>query len=160
MNKLSQEFVIMHVEPQLVLGMRKTGPYKTIGIMIPELCQFAAQNGIQMIGPPMYICHETSVEEATKADKENKADVEVAIPILERGKETEEMTCYELPSAKMVKALHKGPYREEGTTYEKLFAWLKANNKTIVGPIREIYLNDPHEVSEDNLLIEIYTPID
>jgi len=151
---------MMNVESQLVLGIRKTGPYKTIGIMIPELCQFAAQNGIQMIGPPMYICHETSVEEATKADKENKADVEVAIPILERGKETEEMTCYELPAAKMVKTLHNGPYREEGTTYEKLFAWLKANNKTIVGPIREIYLNDPHEVSEDNLLIEIYTPID
>jgi effector-binding domain-containing protein len=143
-----------------VLGKRKTGPYKLIGELIPEICEHAAQNGIQMIGPPMYICHETSVEDATKADKEGNADVEVAVPILEGGKETDEIICYELPAAKMVKTLHKGPYREEGATYEKLFAWLEKNNKTIIAPIREIYLNDPHEVSEEELLIEIYAPID
>jgi effector-binding domain-containing protein len=121
---------------------------------------FAAQNGIQMIGPPMYICHEPSAEEAVKADKEGTADVEVAVPILKRGKETDEITCYELPSAKMVKTLHKGPYQEETATYEKLFAWLEQNNKTITGPMREIYLNDPHEVPEEELLIEIYAPIE
>ncbi len=128
--------------------------------MIPEICQFAAQNGIQMIGPPMYICHKTNVEEATKADKEGNADVEVAVPILKRGTETDEITCYELPAVKMVKTVHKGPYREEGATYEKLFAWLEKNNKTVTGPMREIYLNDPHAVSEEGLLIEIYAPID
>lgn len=157
---MSEEYSIIDVEPKLVLGMRQTGSYRLIGVIIPELCEYAAENGIQMIGPPMYICHEPSAEEATKADKENNADIEVVIPILKRGKETEAITCYELPAAKMVKTLHKGPYREEGATYEKLFAWLETNNKTIVAPIREVYLNDPHEVSEDELLIEIYAPID
>lgn len=157
---MSQEISIVNVEPLLVVGTRKQGPYKTIGELIPQVCQYAAQNNIQMIGPPMYICHETSVEDATKADKEGNANVEVAVPILERGKETKEITCYELPAAKMAKIVHRGPYREEGATYEKLFAWLKKNNKVIIGPIREIYLNDPHAVSEDALLIEIYAPID
>ena len=131
-----------------------------MAVMIPEICQFAAQNGIQMIGPPMSICHETSPEEAMKADKENNADVEVIVPIAQRGKETEEITCYELPAAKMVKILHKGPYQEETATYWKLFAWLEKNKNTIVGPIREIYLNDPHEVPEEELLIEIYALIE
>ena len=58
------------------------------------------------------------------------------------------------------KILHKGPYQEETATYLKLFAWLEKNKKTIVGPIREIYLNDPHEVPEEELLIEIYAPIE
>jgi effector-binding domain-containing protein len=49
---MSTEISIVNVKPQLVLGMRKTGPYKSIGVMIPQICQFAAQNGIQMIGPP------------------------------------------------------------------------------------------------------------
>ena len=157
---MNNEISIINVTPQLVLGMRKRGPYKNIGIMIPQLCQFAAQNGVQMIGPPLFICHEMSPEEAVKADKENNADVEVAIPIAQRGKETEEITCYELPEAKMAKIVHKGPYHEETATYEKLFAWLETNDKTVVGPFREIYLNDPHEVSEEELLIEIYAPID
>jgi len=153
------EVSIVNVKPQLVLGMRKRGTYPSIGVMIPQICQFAAQNGIQMIGPPMFICHEMSPEEAKKADKENNADVEVAVPIAQRGKETEEIKCYELPGAKMAKIVHKGPYKEETATYEKLFAWLEKNNKTVVAPFREIYLNDPHEVPEEELLIEIYAPI-
>lgn len=148
------------MEPQLVIGMRKTGPYRNIAVMIPQICQYAAQNGIQMIGPPMYVCHETSAEQAIKADKEGNADVEVAVPIAKRGKETDEIKCYELPAAKMAKILHKGPYQQETATYEKLFAWLAENNKTITGPMREIYLNDPHEVPQEELLIEIYAPIE
>jgi AraC family transcriptional regulator len=157
---LSEEITIVEMKPQLVLGMRKRGPYRNIAVMIPEICQFATQNGIQMIGQPMYICHETSPEEAMKADKENNADVEVAVPIAQRGKESEEITCYELPAAKMAKIVHKGPYQAETATYLKLFAWLEKNKKTVVGPMREIYLNDPHEVPEEELLIEIFAPIE
>jgi AraC family transcriptional regulator len=156
---MTEEFSIINVEPKLVIGTRKKGPYKNIGIMIPQLCQYAVQNNIQLIGPPMYICHETSAEEAMKADKEGTADVEVVVPIQKRGKETNEITCYELPAAKMVKTIHKGPYQEETATYAKLFAWLEKNNMSIIGPMREIYLNDPHEVSEEDLLIEIQVPI-
>jgi len=76
---MDNEFSIVNMEPQLVLGTRKTLPYKIIGELIPEMCQFAAQNGIQIIGPPMYICHETNVEDATKADNERNADVSVAV---------------------------------------------------------------------------------
>jgi len=156
---MSEEISIVNVKPQLVLGMRKKGPYQNIAVMIPQICQFAAQNGIQMIGPPLFICHETSPETAIKADKEGNADVEVAVPIAMRGEETEDIKCYKLPGAKMAKIIHKGPYREETATYQKLFAWLKENGKTVVGPMREVYLNDPHEVSEEELLIEIYAPI-
>jgi len=158
-KNLKEEFSIVNVGPQLVLGIRKRGPYRSIAMLIPELCQFAALNGIQMIGPPMFICHETCAEDALKADKEGNAEVEVAVPILKRGKETDEITCYELPKAKMVKTFHTGPYHDEGATYEKLFAWLAKNNKTVTGPTREICLNDPHEVPQEELLIEIYAPI-
>ena len=77
---MDDEFSIVNMEPQIVLGTRKTGPYKNIGELIPEMCQFVAQNGIQIIGPPMYICHETSEEDATKANNERNADVDVAVP--------------------------------------------------------------------------------
>jgi AraC family transcriptional regulator len=157
---LAEEISIVNVKPQLVLGMRKRGPYQIIGIMILEICEFATENGIQMIGPPMYICRETSAEEAVRADRECNADVEVLVPILKRGKETEEISCYELPGAKMAKIMHKGPYQEETATYEKLFAWLEKNNKAVMGPMREIYLNDPLEVAQEELLVEIYAPID
>ncbi|GAH06344.1 unnamed protein product, partial [marine sediment metagenome] len=34
------------------------------------------------------------------------------------------------------------------------------NNKRIIGPIREVYLNDPREVGPEETITEIYVPID
>ncbi len=59
----------------------------------------------------------------------------------------------------MAKIIHKGPYEKCGPTYDKLFACLQQNGKTINGPIREVYLNDPHEVPPEEILTEIYAPI-
>ena len=154
-----EEIRVVEVKPQLVLGMRKKGPYGTIAIMIQQLCEFAFTREVQMMGPPIFICHEMTAEEAMEADAAGTADVEVAIPIAEKMEGTNEIKCYELPGGKMAKTSHKGPYEECGPTYEKLFAWLAKNGKKIVGPTRELYLNDPHEVPPEEILTEIYAPI-
>jgi effector-binding domain-containing protein len=59
----------------------------------------------------------------------------------------------------MAKTVHKGPYQECSSTYERLFSWLDENNQKIVGPIREAYLNDPREVAPEEILTMIYVPI-
>ena len=151
---------IVEVKPQLVLGIRKRGPYGTIATMIQQLCEFALAQGIQMIGPPVFICHEMTSEQAMEADEAGTADVEVAIPIAERVEGTAEINCYELPGGKMAKTSHKGPYEECGPTYEKLFAWLAMNGKKLIGPTRELYLNDPHEVPPEEILTEIFAPVE
>ena len=155
-----EEITVVEVKPQLVLGMRKRGKYETIATMIPQVCQFAVAKGIQIQGPPMFVCHEMTPEEAMKADEEGNADVEVAVPISEEIEGTDEIGSYELPGGKMATLIHKGPYQDCGPTYEKLFAWLEANGKRIVGPTREVYLNDPHEVPPDEILTAIYAPIE
>ncbi len=58
----------------------------------------------------------------------------------------------------MAKILHKGPHEECILTSEKLFSWIAENGKRIVGPIREIYLNDPREVPPEEITTEIYVP--
>jgi AraC family transcriptional regulator len=157
---MDKEISVINVEPQLVLGMRKRGPYQSILVMSSQLCKFAEQNGIQTVGHPMFICHETTKEEAMKAHKENNADVEVVVPIAMRGRETDEITCYELPAAKMAKICHEGPYEDETTTHKRLVDWLEQNKKTVTGPMREICLIDPHKRGKKEMRIEIYAPID
>lgn len=43
-----EEITVVEVKPQLVLGMRKHGKYEEIATMIPKVCQFAAEKGIEM----------------------------------------------------------------------------------------------------------------
>ena len=59
----------------MVLGMCKCGKYEEIGTMIPKVCQFAVEKGIQIQGPPIFVCHEGRAEEAHKANEEGNADI-------------------------------------------------------------------------------------
>lgn len=156
------EVTIVELSPQLVLGMRKTGSYREIPIMFSRICEFAFSKNIQITAYPAFLCHEITVEEVQKADEEGSADIEVIFPISEffETAEDEEIQVYELPGGKMAKIVHKGPYEQCTPTYERLFSWIKENGKRIVGPIREVYLNDPREVQPEEILTEIYAPLD
>jgi effector-binding domain-containing protein len=154
------EITIVDVEPQLVAGITKTGSYKLIAELLPKIYEYAGSKGAKFIGHPVFLCHETSAEKAMEADKNGTANVEVAAPIAEKIPETDEITCYTLPGGKMAKTIHIGPYEECGPTYEKLYAWLEENGKKIVGPTREMYLNDPREVPKEEIKTEIYVPIE
>lgn len=151
---------VVYVKPQLVLSMRKIGGYEEIAPMIQKLCEFAAGKNIEMIGPPLFICHEMTEKEATEAYEQKNADVEVAIPISKYIEGTDEAKCYELPGGKMANIVHKGPYEDCTPTYEKLYAWLEENNKKLIGPTREVYLNDPRKVPPEEILTDIYAPIE
>jgi len=154
------EITVVEAKPQLVLGMRKRRAYQEIPIMIMKVYEFAMSKNIEISSGPVFICHECTAEGAQKANQEKNADIEIVWPISKKAEGSEDIKCYELPGGKMAKIVHKGPYEEAGTTYEKLLAWLKENNKTLAGPIREAYLNDPREVPQSEILTEIYAPIE
>lgn len=155
-----EEISVIKEEPKLVVGMRRVGHYKDISVMLPQLFGYAFGQNARIAGPPMFLWHEKSVEDALRADQEGNADIEICIPIAERIPETDEIKCYELPGGEMAKIIHKGPYEDCGPVYERLFAWIEKNGKMLSGPIREAYLNDPREVGPEEILTVIYAPID
>jgi effector-binding domain-containing protein len=154
------EITIVDIPEQKVLGIRKRGKYEMIAELMPQLFQYAVSKGAQIQGPPIFVCHETGKDDVMKANQEGNADVEVAVPVGSEIEETDEIKCYSLPGAKMAKIIHKGPYEACEPTYNKLFAWVKENGMKIVGPTREVYLNDPREVPKEEILTEIYAPIE
>jgi len=152
------EVSVTELEPQLVVGMRKRGTYAEIGQMIATVCQFAAGSGAQIMGRPTFICHETP-KEAMKANEQSNADVEVVIPVAQKVTGTDRVTCYELPGGQMARIVHKGPYEQCAPAYKTLFAWIAEHHKKVVGPTREVYLNDPRKVPPEDILTEIFAPI-
>ena len=152
------EVRVTEVEPEVVVGMWKRGTYAEISPMIADVCEYAEKSGAGIKGRPMFVCHETP-RQAMKANEEASADVEVVIPVSNVVDGQGEITCYELPGGQMAKIVHKGPYEKSAPTYKKLFEWIAANNKKVAGPTREVYMNDPREVSPEEILTEIYAPI-
>lgn len=152
------EVTIEEVKEQLVVGMRKRGTYAEIGPMIVKVYQYAVAYNAQVQGRPTFVCHETP-KQAMKANEESSADVEVAVPVAQKIEGTDEIACYTLPGGQMARIVHKGPYETCATTYKQLFAWIAEHRKKIVGPTREVYLNDPRKIPPEEILTEIYAPI-
>ncbi|GAB6265303.1 MAG: GyrI-like domain-containing protein [Methanothrix sp.] len=153
------EITVIDEKPQLVAGMRRKGYYREIAEMLASLFEYAMSCKAIIVGHPLFLYHEKSVEEAKRADEAGNADIEVCVPILKNIPENDRIRCYELAGGKMAKAVHKGPYQECESTYMELFDWLQKNNHKIVGPIREGYVNDPREVEPDEILTIIYVPV-
>lgn len=151
---------LVDVEPGLVIGMRKKGSYAQIANMIPTVYEFAMERGAQIAGPPIYVCHETDAEEAKRADASGEADIEVVIPVLKEVDDGDEVKCYRLDGGRMAKIVHRGAYHDVEQAYAKLFAWLAEQGRRIAGNIREVYMNDPRQVPPEELVTEIFAPID
>jgi hypothetical protein len=62
-----------------VLGMRRRGTYREIPVMLPRIFEFALRKNIQIAGYPIFLCHEITFEDVKQADKEEYADIEVAV---------------------------------------------------------------------------------
>jgi effector-binding domain-containing protein len=154
-----EEVTVIDVGPLNVVGARRRGAYHDVSKVLPELFKYVFSNGLQMTGPPVYLCHELSMEEVERAMKEGNADLEVVIPVAGKVVEKGDIKAYKIPGGKMAKVVHRGPYEKVGETYGRLFEWMGRNGKAPRGPFREIYLNDPTKVPPEEILTEINVPI-
>jgi len=150
---------LVEVPPQLVMGKQKRGRYAQIAELIGEIAHYAMENGVELVGPPIAIIHEGSEEEARKAEREGNAVIDIAFPVAGACANTELIRCYELPGGEMARIVHRGPYQDMGPTYVELFKWIQKNGRHIIGPIREVYVNDPGTVPTEEIVTEVYAPV-
>ncbi len=151
--------VVKNVPSMRVLSKREKGSYgTTIGKLIGELmvCLNSPENReafVKMVGPIMAIYHDEEY-------KENDADLEVAIPIVGRVTVTDPgMEIRNLPSARVVSLVHKGPYETIHCAYARLAEYAAANNLSYAGPMMDIYLSDPNNVPRDEIMTEVQAPL-
>jgi AraC family transcriptional regulator len=154
-----EDISIVEVAARQVVGIKKTGTYKLIPELLMKVYEYAVKKKMVITGPPVFICHEISPEAVIEANEKGTAAVEVAWPVSGTVKGTKEMKVYELSGGTMVHTIHYGSYESCESTYLKLFAWIKEKKLRISGPIREVYPNDPREVSPDKIITEIFVPV-
>lgn len=142
------------VPPQLSLTRRVTVTMKTIGVGLNEgfrtLTQHAAATGAETVGPPMVFSPDFGKEEF---------DLIICMPVAVGAVTGEGVGLEEVPGAHVVSTTHKGSYSEVPEAYTALFAWLEENGRKAAGPAREVYLNDPQDVPESELLVEVSIPL-
>ena len=153
------EPVIKNNSKMRVISKREQGPYnKTINKLIGEIMGqiFKPDNQrerVTITGPPIYICHD-------KGYNDVDANIEIAIPITGRINVDNDFEVKYLKGCKVVSTIHTGSYSNIGEAYTRIFEYARKNGLKIAGLTREIYLTNPKEKQEHELLTEVQLPIE
>jgi effector-binding domain-containing protein len=64
-----------------------------------------------------------------------------------------------LPGRRVAFLVHKGSYETIGSAYAKLYEYVVREGYGLLGPMMDLYLNDPNTVAPGEVLTEIQAPI-
>jgi len=152
------EVKIETIEPIRVAFMRHTGPYNQCGPTWDRLCAFLGPEG--MLGPGSRLFGLSYDDpDVTPPDKiRYDACIEVDENFLAEG----DVGVQTVAGGRFAVTTHFGPYDRLNETYAKIMGeWLPRSGETLrAAPSIEFYLNDPESTEPEDLVTDIYTPLE
>ncbi len=125
-----------------------------IGSGFTTLVQAVGAASTYIAGAPLVVYHDV-IDEQTDGDIEICVPVPPGVDAPNNGVEWKE-----LPEGSVASTMHHGPYNEIAPAYHTVTGWIQDHGHQITGAPREIYLNDPQTVAEEELLTEVQFPIE
>jgi DNA-binding transcriptional MerR regulator/effector-binding domain-containing protein len=139
------------VEPLTVASIRMRGKYSDCG---PAFGRIGKQFGRFIRGKPLTLQYDAEY-------REDGADFEACLPVI-GGQPLDGIAVRDLPAARCVTLLHKGPYEELGRSYAKVLEHVRSKGYAVVMPTREVYHKGPgvfFRGNPRNYLTEIQVPV-
>ena len=151
---MSYEILITEEEPQTVATVRIHTTHQRITDDIATGFATLMQGlvGASVAGQPRIVYHHV-------IDEETDGDIEICVPVEGTFAGNAAVGKRELAGGTMATTVHEGPYDQITPAYHMLARWISENGYEIVGPPREVYVNDPRTVAADGLLTRIEFPI-
>ncbi|HEX3212978.1 MAG TPA: GyrI-like domain-containing protein [Actinomycetota bacterium] len=152
------EVTVKELPAQPVAATRTTSNLREISSAISDgvhaiLAELGAR-GIEPAGPLQVVYHASEV-----LDSETSAPIEICFPVAAPFPGTGEVYGTELAGGPAAVTLHRGPYAEIGPAYHTVSGWVQDHGHELAGGPREVYLNDPSQVTEADLQTEVQWPI-
>lgn len=123
----------------------------TIGKAYQEIGEFMGKNKIEMAGPPIAI---------TRFFDFKRYSFDAAMPIVQQNVKTDGRiklgTTY---AGKAVKGIYVGSYDQASSAYYAIEKFIKDHDLLINGNSWEVYMNDPANTKQEDLVTHIYYPV-
>ncbi len=152
---MAYEVTLKEVPDMLVASVRRRASMATVGKETPEAFHELAEAVIPVgFGDGM-----PGIIYFGKVGPETEWEMEIFMPVARPFEPPEGMQVRTLAGTTCASTVHRGPYRELEPAHDAIVAWIRANDRQVAGPPRELYLNDPNEVGEDQTLTEVLFPV-
>ena len=147
------DFILITTNETQTLSIRTrttiAGLPPLIGASYGKLAGYLAENQAIVADIPFVAYHNMDMQ---------NLDVEIGFPVTTALPGRGEIQPSTIPAGPQVFCLYQGSYREIGTTYEEMAAWIKQNGWEPVGTAFECYFNGP-EWPEDQRLTKVMMPL-
>ena len=154
---MSSEITVKSAPAVVVAAHRTTTTFSQIFNEIPAgfgaVMGALGVAGIDPVGVPFTLYYQAP-------DGDTVGDIAMCVPIASNNSSAPGLKTIEIAAHTTASVLHSGSYDDMGESYANISTWIHERGHRIVGPAREVYLNSPAEVAEDELLTEIHFPID
>ena len=125
-----------------------------IGRILSDVIEWVMKGGLQMAGPPFAVYY-SSQEDMARGEMQ----FDVGIPFIGEAQNEGKIQIKTFPAHEVLSAIHKGPYSEIASVYAALMEYAAQNDYEVTGAPMELYLNNPMEVAESDLLTEVRFPV-
>ncbi|MFP4301327.1 MAG: GyrI-like domain-containing protein [Alkalispirochaetaceae bacterium] len=136
------------------LSIRTTTPAdnlpQVMGKSFWQIMDYLSSEGVQPAGPPYALYHNMDM---------SNLDVEMGFPVNERVPGNEIVRPSSIPAGTVAVDMHLGPYDTMEVTYNRMLAALQERGLEMDTFMYEFYLNDPDEVSPEEIQTEIFMPV-
>ncbi len=152
---MATDITIKTVEPVTAAAVRATTSPSDVFTEIPAgfATVMAALGLVTPVGAPLTIFYRFP-------DEQTAGEIAMCVPVPSQAALSEPLERLELPGGAVASIVHTGSYREMAVAYTGIAEWIHERGHEIAGPVREIYLNNPADVPENELMTEIQWPID
>ena len=153
-----QKVTIKWLDPVMVAYLSITGHYTQIPTAFGKLYSWISQKGYRPHGPAITVYYNIPGE---VPDDQLHWEVRSALSgnVAESAPDRDGLGVKLLGVAQVATTMHKGPYEEVEETYKSLLAWIAANGYEIIGPVEELYFNEPAKTPPSELLTGIRCPV-
>ncbi|HDL52891.1 MAG TPA: GyrI-like domain-containing protein [Proteobacteria bacterium] len=147
---------IKDVGPLKVASVDGEGTYREIGSVLMDLFRWVLERGEKVVSYPMALFPGLS-EDGPAGDVCFEACIPVDPETVVKGGGG--VTIRELPAATVAFVKHRGPLNEVGKTYDRILSWAGDNGYMTGEPTRELYLTNPMQFEEKDLITEVQVPV-
>lgn len=156
-NKVESTGVgLKDVEPLTVAAVQSTGSFEEVSAVFMDLFRWVLVNGGEVVSYPMAIFPAPHGQVPAAGVR-----FEACIPV-ETGEDLvpgTEVEIKRLPQTSVAFARHHGSIREVGHTYDEVLKWIGDNGYAVAGSSRELYLTNPLQSEEEDMVTEIQIPV-
>ena len=142
------------IDDAQVAFIRYRGGYENIPRLIAEVVEWVMNKGLNMTGM-IYGAYFNSPEDVSPEE----LVYEIGASFEGSANDEGNVQVKIIPEHTVLAAMHKGPYTEVGPVIHGIAEYAVKNGYDIIGPVTEIYLNNPNEVPENELIIEVRFPV-